>query len=97
MSDRKCPNCSAVCVAGSDDSYACPACGGSFTFKAGEPKLTGVGELDRLKDKLAKHDADLEELKKVLPASRPAGSESEETRDVTDRDDVEAADDEEDL
>lgn len=72
MSDRKCPNCGAVGVPGANDSYACPACGGSFAFKAGEAKLTDVGELDRLKEKLDKHDVDLDELKKRLPASSPA-------------------------
>jgi uncharacterized Zn finger protein (UPF0148 family) len=72
MSDRKCPNCGAIGVPGKDDSYACPACGGTFVFKAGEAKLQAVGELDELRAKVTAHDADLAELKKTLPASRPA-------------------------
>mgnify|MGYP001159233646 CR=1 FL=1 len=62
----------AVGVAGANDTYACPSCGGSFTFATGEAKLKDVGELDKLKEKLDRHDADLDELKKRLPASSSA-------------------------
>jgi uncharacterized Zn finger protein (UPF0148 family) len=97
MSDRKCPNCGSPGVAGTNDSFACPACGGTFTFTAGEAKLTGVGELDRIKKTIAAHDADLVELKKVLPASRPGVVEPDESPDEDDRDEDDDADDEEDL
>lgn len=94
MSDRKCPNCGSVGVAGTDDSFACPSCGGSFTFTAGEAKLKAVGELDELRDKVKAHDADLAELKKTLPASSPA-ADPEISEDPADEDLDE--DDEEDL
>jgi len=89
-----------VGVAGTDDSFACPSCGGSFTFKAGEAKLTGVGELDELRNKVASHDADLVELKKALPASRPGAQPPEEPSRNPDSpfdDDDESEDEDEDL
>jgi uncharacterized Zn finger protein (UPF0148 family) len=84
MSDRKCPNCGAGCAAGSDGAYACGACGGSFTFQAGEAKLTGVGELDRLRDTVKQHGEDLAEIKKSLPASRPGQQPPEDPSSVPD-------------
>ena len=92
MSDRKCPNCGAVGVAGKDDSFACPTCGGSFTFKTGEPKLTAVGELDELRSKVAAHDADLAELKKTLPASKPAEPSADPDEDEGEEDEDEEED-----
>jgi uncharacterized Zn finger protein (UPF0148 family) len=95
MSDRKCPNCGTVGIPGKDDSYACPSCGGTFTFEAGEAKLQTVGELDELRDKVKAHDADIAEFRKVLPASSPA-ADPEEPTDPDDESDEED-DDEEDL
>lgn len=65
MADYKCPNCGGP-TSKNGDRYVCTGeCGGSFEFKAGEAKVTNVGEIDALK-------ADVEELKKRLPASQPS-------------------------
>ena len=71
MPDRKCPKLRSGGIAGANDTYACPSCGGTFSFQGGEPKLTAVGELDKLKDAMSETRADLEELKQRLPASVP--------------------------
>lgn len=96
MSDRKCPNCGSPGVAGANDSFACPTCGGTFTFAAGEPKLAAVGELDRLKEAVAQQGSDLAELKKRLPASSPAVADPDPDDDDI-ADEIEDDEDEEDL
>lgn len=61
-----CPNCGPGTKAhATEKGHVCETCGGTFTFIAGEPKLAAVGELDKVK-------ADVEELKRRLPASSPA-------------------------
>jgi uncharacterized Zn finger protein (UPF0148 family) len=67
MADQqlKCPNCGSAVTVKADGTAVCGTCGGSFSWQAGEAKLEGVGELDALK-------ADVDELKKRLPASTPA-------------------------
>lgn len=62
-----CPNCGpgTKTHAGQGDKVICETCGGTFIFVAGEAKLKDFGELDKIK-------ADVEELKKRLPASSPA-------------------------
>lgn len=53
-----CPNCGpgTKCHAKDGGGLVCEACGGTFTWTAGEPTLTDVGELERLK-------GDVEQLK----------------------------------
>lgn len=96
MADLKCPNCGCPCASGDGGKAVCAQCGGSFVWNGPEAKLVGVGEIDELKETVDKQGADLEELKKRLPASSPAAAAPEETGDTDDRDDVED-DDEEDL
>lgn len=60
---KVCPNCGpGTKTHGGEKGTICEQCGGTFTYVAGEPKLAAVGELDRVK-------ADVEELKKRLPAA----------------------------
>jgi uncharacterized Zn finger protein (UPF0148 family) len=99
MSDRKCPNCGAVGVPGTGDRFTCTTCGGTFTFVAGEAKLTAVGEIDRIKETVAQQGNELEELKKRLPAASPGQQPPEDPSDNPDApfDDDDDDDDEEDL
>lgn len=71
MADLKCPNCGTV-AAGSEGKIVCATCGGTFEFVAGEAKLKDIGEVDRIKKTVERHDADLAEIKQRLPASSPA-------------------------
>ena len=66
MSELVCPSCGpgTKCHAGEGGKTICEACGGSFSFVAGEAKLKDVGELDKIK-------ADVEDLK--VRCERPAG------------------------
>jgi uncharacterized Zn finger protein (UPF0148 family) len=64
MAELKCPNCGTVGIPGAGGKVTCATCGGTFSFVAGEAKLTDVGQLDKLQ-------ADVEELKQRLPASSP--------------------------
>jgi hypothetical protein len=74
-----------------DGTAVCSHCGGSFTWKAGEAKLTQVGEFDAIK-------ADVEELKQRLPASTPAGETPADPSPPVEEDvEVEDEDEDEDL
>jgi len=63
-----CPNCGATAVPKSDGSAACPQCNGTFTWTAGEAKLTGVGEFEDLQGRVTALEKENAELRKLLPA-----------------------------
>ena len=78
--ELKCPNCGAAVVKKEDGSYVCTdqGCGGTFTFKEAEAKLTGVGEYELLKGKVEKHDADLVAIRELLGKNDPPAEADEE-------------------
>jgi len=99
--ELKCPNCGTPAAAGSKGRIVCTSCGGTFEFAAGEHKLVGVGDFD----KLAK---DVEDLKAkvaappadpVKPAADDDDTDGDSTLDPYREDDPELEDDdyEEDL
>ncbi len=84
--ELKCPNCgSPAAAAEAGKKIVCTSCGGSFVFEQGEAKLAGVGEIDQIK-------ADVEELKKRLPASTPAADPVEDPQPDPDQDEEEPED-----
>jgi len=91
--ELKCPNCGTAAAAGSAGKIVCSSCGGTFEFVAGEHKLAGVGDFDKLK-------SDVEDLKaKVaappLDSMPPVGPDPGHVGDDGDEDD-EIEDDEDD-
>lgn len=70
--DLKCPNCGGATIDGGAGKRVCGTCGGSFTFVAGEAKLTSVGELEKIKGSVEKHERQIEEIRKQLPGPTPA-------------------------
>jgi uncharacterized Zn finger protein (UPF0148 family) len=86
--ELKCPNCGAAAVPKEDGSLVCPTCGGTFTFKEGEARLAKAGEFDQVK-------ADIEELKKRVPAGDALPPVGPDPGHVTDDGDLAEDDDEE--
>lgn len=87
-----CPNCGTHLKGKPDEKIVCDTCGGSFTFVAGEAKLTGVGEFDQLKTKVGELEAGQAELRQQLgqPAQPPADPQQEPpvTEDDEDEEDL---------
>lgn len=92
--ELKCPNCGTAATGEPGVKIVCTRCGGTFEFVAGEAKLKGVGEVDRLKETVEQHDVDLREIKERLPASASAADPPEDELDVaTDEDEDDEEDD----
>jgi len=73
MPDLKCPCCGTPGVPGEGGKVVCSQCGGTYTFIAGEAKLTGVAEFDQLKKTVESQAAELDALKKQLGQGTPNG------------------------
>jgi uncharacterized Zn finger protein (UPF0148 family) len=83
--DFQCPNCGTPAKGVAGGKIVCVKCGGTFRFEAGEARLNGVVDLDKLQ-------ADVEELKQRLPASSPAAeppADPDESEELLDDDDDE--------
>jgi hypothetical protein len=85
----RCPNCNTPAKGTPGQKVYCASCGGVFRYDAGEAKLDKTVDFDKLQ-------ADVEELKARLPASRPAADPCE-LSDDDDVDDDDDDDEEEDL
>jgi uncharacterized Zn finger protein (UPF0148 family) len=90
--DLKCPNCGTPAAGEAGSKIVCATCGGTFEFVAGEARLTGVGEVDKLKETVTQHDADIAEIKQRLPGSTPAADPDEPAAVDPDDDDDEEDD-----
>ncbi len=97
--ELKCPNCGspAAPIAGQANQYVCTGqgCGAKFTFEAGEARLTGAVDLDRLSADIEAVKTRQAEIDELLGKPEPPADLTDPPADP-DEDDDEDDEDEED-
>lgn len=94
MAELQCPNCGAAgkVHAKGDGDLVCETCGGSFSWKAGEPKLKDVGELDKLKADVDEIRAENEKIRAGLARTGRLAPTEDPDREMPDQDPDEPVD-----
>jgi len=87
MAELHCPNCGTGGTPDSKGRVICSQCGGRFRFVAGEAKLDGVGEFDKLQKRVDDLEARLAERKPPKPDETPDPADPDDDDDLDDDDD----------